>query len=59
VLPDDSPGDLLAADLPDEEDDEGGAGVREPRRPKPNAPVTGAAAVDPPPPDELADAVSA
>src|ERR671910_1559187 len=39
--PDDSPGDALARDLRDEPPK--GPGVREPRRPKPNAPLAGAA----------------
>ena len=54
--PDDSPGDQLATELGDDED--GGAAVREPRRPKPNAPLAGAAAVDPPLPDESTEAVA-
>jgi hypothetical protein len=53
---DDSPGDRIAQDLLD--DDDGGAAVREPLRPKPNAPLLGAASIEPPPPDEPADAVA-
>ena len=55
-LPDDSPGDQVARDLSDDED--GGAPVREPRRPKPNAPMAGAATVEPPSTDESTKAVS-
>jgi hypothetical protein len=48
VQPEDEwPGDALALELRDEPDDpEGGATVREPRRPKPNAPLAGAASVE-------------
>jgi hypothetical protein len=54
-LADDSPGDQLAREMRDDED--GGAPVREPRRPKPNAPMAGAATVEPSPTDESTEAV--
>src|SRR5437764_7176205 len=54
-LADDSPGDQVARELRDDED--GGAPVREPRRPKPNAPMAGAATVEPPLADESTKAV--
>jgi hypothetical protein len=43
--------------LPRDDQDEGGAGVREPRPSKPNAPMAGAVAIDPPSEDEDAEAV--
>jgi hypothetical protein len=46
----DTPGDVIARDLGDEPS--GGAGVREPRRPKPNAPLAGAAELPLPEPTE-------
>lgn len=47
---DESPGDALALEFRDERDEpEGGATVREPRRPKPNAPLAGAASLELPP----------
>lgn len=52
----DSPGDQIARDL--REDDEGGAAIREPRRPKPRAPLGGAAELEPPPREYPADAVA-
>jgi hypothetical protein len=55
-LADDSPGDQLAQDLKD--DEEGGAPVRKPRRPKPNPPMAGAASVEPPSADESTEAVA-
>ena len=48
--PGDSPGDVVARDLG--EDPEGGSGVREPRRPKPSAPLAGAAELPLPEPTE-------
>jgi hypothetical protein len=54
-LADDSPGDQVARQLRDDED--GGAPVREPRRPKPNAPMAGAATVEPPLTEESTEAV--
>jgi hypothetical protein len=47
---DDSPGDLLAREHGDDID-EGGTAVREPRRPKPHAPLAGAAALELPTPE--------
>jgi hypothetical protein len=55
-LADDSQGDQLANELRD--DDDGGAPVREPRRPKPNAPMESAAAVEPPSVAESTEAVA-
>jgi hypothetical protein len=56
-----SPGDRIALSLPKDEppEPEGGAAVREPRRPKPHQPLAGAAALEPPPTrdDEQASAI--
>lgn len=38
--------------------DDGGAPVREPRRPRPNPPLSGAVALEVPPADEATDAVA-
>ena len=44
------PLDVLSWDLDDPDDPEGSAGVREPRRPKPLGPISGAGALPEPAP---------
>ena len=56
-LGDDSPADGIALDLGGD-DEAGGSFVREPRRPRPNAPLAASEALPLPLPDEPAEAVA-